>query len=96
MDLRSPSSVLGGWLYQLDTIAVSVIYAQSGKFEHRLDVWHPHSRTSRKRFQVADFMYGKRDKAELSDDPVVQAAPAMPNRPVSKERARSALSSGSP
>lgn len=71
-----PGSVFGGWLYQLDTIAVSVIYAQSGKFEHRRDVWHPHSWTSCKRFQVADFMYGKCDKAELSDDPVAQAAPA--------------------
>ncbi len=68
-------SVLGGWLYQLDTIAVSVIYAQSGKFEHRRDVWHPHSPTGRKRFQVADFMYGKRDEAELADDPVAQAEP---------------------
>jgi hypothetical protein len=60
-------SVFGGWLYQLDTIAVSVIYAQAGKFEHRRDVWHPHSSTGRKRFQVADFMYGKRDPAETSD-----------------------------
>jgi hypothetical protein len=59
-----PGSVFGGWLYQLDTIAVSVIYAQAGRFEHRQDVWHPHSWTGRKRFQVADFMYGKRDKPE--------------------------------
>ncbi|WP_368507811.1 hypothetical protein [Bradyrhizobium lupini] len=67
-----PGSVFGGWLYQLDTIALSVIYARSGKFERRRDVWHPHPWTSRKRFQVAGFMYGKRDKAET----VVQAAPA--------------------
>lgn len=60
-------SVLGGWLYQLDTIAVSVIYAQAGRFEHRPDLWHPHSRTSRKRFLIADFMYGKRDEAELGE-----------------------------
>jgi hypothetical protein len=59
-------SVLGGWLYQLDTIAVSVIYAQAGRFEHRRDLWHPHSRTSRKHFQIADFMYAKRDEAELA------------------------------
>jgi hypothetical protein len=60
-------SILGGWLYQLDTIAVSVIYAQIGRFEHRRDLWHPHSRTSRKRFRIADFMYGKRDQSELAD-----------------------------
>jgi hypothetical protein len=60
-------SILGGWLYQLDTIAVSVIYAQTGRFEHRRDLWHPHSWTSRKRFQIADFMYGKRDQSELAD-----------------------------
>jgi hypothetical protein len=45
---------------------VSVIYAQAGRFEHRRDLWHPHSRTSRKRFQIADFMYSKRDAAELA------------------------------
>lgn len=73
-------SVLGGWLYQLDTIAVSVIYAQAGRFEHRRDLWHPHSGTSRKRLQIADFMYGKRDEAELAkarggqDRPVVEPA----------------------
>jgi hypothetical protein len=74
-------SVLGGWLYQLDTIAVSVIYAQSGRFEQRRDVWHPHSETSRKRFQIADFMYGRRDegeRAEASGSQVVEAPPAGP------------------
>jgi hypothetical protein len=73
-------SVLGGWLYQLDTIAVSVIYAQAGRFEHRRDLWHPHSWTSRKRFQIADFMYSKRDDAELAassgDRVVSESAPA--------------------
>lgn len=58
-------SVLAGWLYQLDTIAVSVIYAQAGRFEHRPDLWHPHSKSSAKRFQIADFMYGKRLASEL-------------------------------
>jgi hypothetical protein len=58
-------SILGGWLYQLDTIAVSVIYAQAERFEHRPDLWHPHFRTSRKQFVIADFQYGKRDEAEL-------------------------------
>lgn len=74
-------SVLGGWLYQLDTIAVSVIYAQAGRFEHRRDLWHPHSRTSRMRFQIADFMYGKRNKAELAVSSGDQAAPASGSRP---------------
>ncbi|MGY4177639.1 hypothetical protein ACVIHH_002930 [Bradyrhizobium sp. USDA 4518] len=69
-------SILGGWLYKLDPIAVSVIYAQKGRFEHRRDLWHPHSRTSRKRFQIADFMYGKRDQAELKASNVVGADPA--------------------
>lgn len=65
---------MGGWLYQLDVIAVSVIYAQAGRFEHRRDLWHPHSRTSRKRFQIADFMYGRRDARELADSPGDQVA----------------------
>lgn len=58
--------ILGAWLYELDTIAVSVLYIQAGKFEYRRDIWHPHSRTSSKRFQVADFMYSKRNEAELT------------------------------
>lgn len=58
-------SVLAGWLYQLDTIAVSVLYVQAGRFEHRRDVWHPHSRSSAKRFQIADFMYSKRREVEV-------------------------------
>jgi hypothetical protein len=53
-------AVFGGWLYQLDTIAVSVLYVQAGRFEERRDIWHPHSRTSAKRLLVADFMYRKR------------------------------------
>ncbi|MEY9607110.1 hypothetical protein ABIF74_011863 [Bradyrhizobium japonicum] len=59
-------SVLAGWLYELDTIAVSVLYVQAGKFEHRRDLWHPHSRTSSKRFQIADFRYSKRDKSDVA------------------------------
>jgi hypothetical protein len=58
-------SVLAAWLYELDTIAVSVLYVQAGRFEHRRDIWHPLSRTSSKRFQIADFMYSKRDDGEL-------------------------------
>jgi hypothetical protein len=52
-------------LYELDTIAVSVMYVQAGRLAHRRDLWNPHSRTSSKRFQIADFMYSKRDDAEL-------------------------------
>ena len=60
-------SVLGGWLYQLEPIAVSVLYVQAGKFEERQDLWHPHSRTSAKRFLVADFMYSKRALADVPE-----------------------------
>jgi hypothetical protein len=38
---------------------------EASRFEHRRDLGHPHSRTSSKRFQIADFMYSKRDDAEL-------------------------------
>jgi hypothetical protein len=65
----------------LDTIAVGVIYAQAGRFQHRRDLWHPHSWTSRKRFQIADFMYRKRDEAELAEASGAQVAPA-PAAPV--------------
>lgn len=70
------SEPFGGWLYQLNTIAVSVIYAQADRFEHRRELWHLHSWTSRKRFQIADFMYAKRAEAELvgsADAPIVTA-----------------------
>jgi len=49
------ASVLAGWLYELDSIAVSVLFAQARRWEHRADLWHPHSHTSSKRFQIADF-----------------------------------------
>jgi hypothetical protein len=61
-------SVLAAWLYELDAIAVSVVFAQAGRFEHRRDLWHPHSRTSSKRFQIADFMYSKRAAGESPSD----------------------------
>jgi hypothetical protein len=60
-------SVLAAWLYELDTIAMSVIYAQAGRFEQRRPVWHPRSRSNTKRFRIADFIYSKRDEAELAD-----------------------------
>jgi hypothetical protein len=63
-------SVLAGWLYELDSIAVSVLFAQAGRWEHRPDLWHPKSHTSSKRFQIADFMYARRAAAE-SDRPAV-------------------------
>jgi hypothetical protein len=47
-------SVLAAWLCELDTIAVSVMYVQTGRLQHRRDLWHPHSRTGSKRFQIAD------------------------------------------
>jgi hypothetical protein len=53
-------SVLAAWLYQLDTIAVSVQFVQAGRFEHRRDLWHPKSQTSSKRMLIADFMYARR------------------------------------
>jgi hypothetical protein len=56
----SGGAVLGGWLYQLYTIAVSVLYVQAGRFEERRDIWHSRSCTSAKRFSVADFMYRRR------------------------------------
>jgi hypothetical protein len=57
-------SVLAGWLYELDSIAVSVLFAQAGRWEHRPDLWHPQSHTSSKRLQIADFMYARRVAAE--------------------------------
>ena len=53
-------SVLAAWLYEIDTIAVSVLFVQAGRFEHRTDLWHPKSHTSSKHFQIADFMYLRR------------------------------------
>lgn len=60
------NSVLAAWLYELDTIAVSVIYAQAGRFEQRRPVWHPRSRSNTKRFRIADFMYSRRTEAGLA------------------------------
>jgi hypothetical protein len=65
-------SVLAGWLYELDTIAISVLFAQAERWEHRTDLWHPKSRTSSKRFQIADFMYARR--AARNGDPKEAAA----------------------
>jgi hypothetical protein len=50
-------SVLAGWLYEIGMIAVSVLFAEAGCWEHRRDLWHPKSHTSSKRVQIADFRY---------------------------------------
>jgi len=48
-------SVLAGWLYELDTIAVSVLFAQAGRWKHPSHAWHPHAGSIR----IADFQYKK-------------------------------------
>lgn len=48
--------MLASWLYELDSIAVSVIFAQAGHWQNRPDLWHPLSTLSSKRFLIADFM----------------------------------------
>ena len=53
-------SVLAAWLYELNSIAVSVLFVQADRFEHRTDLWNPKSRTSSKRLQISDFMYARR------------------------------------
>jgi hypothetical protein len=57
---QSNGGILAAWLYELKSIAVSVLFVQAGRFEHRTDLWHPQSKTSSKRFQIADFMYARR------------------------------------
>jgi hypothetical protein len=69
-------SVLAAWLYELDTIAVNVMFVQAGRFEYRRDLWHPHSRTSAKRLQIADFMYSKRAAADHKEPVAATDFPA--------------------
>src|SRR5262249_33616022 len=57
-------SVLAGWLYELDTIAVSVLFAQADRWEHCRDLWHPKSQTSSKHLLIADFMYSRRARKD--------------------------------
>jgi hypothetical protein len=66
-------SVFGGWLYELDTIAISVLYAQAGRWEHRADLWHPDSKTSAKRFLITDFMYSRLAAREAVQSKAKQA-----------------------
>jgi hypothetical protein len=56
-------AVIAGWLYELDNIAVSVQFAEGGKFDDPC-IWHP--RTGSNRFQIADFQYKKRVAEEES------------------------------
>lgn len=58
-----------GWLYQLDSIAVSVIFVQAGHWQRRTDLWHPFSPSSSRRFLIADFMYAGRATAENESGP---------------------------
>jgi hypothetical protein len=51
-------SVLAGWLYELDTIAVSVMFAQARRWAPSPDNWHPLGGS--KRFRFVDFQYRKR------------------------------------
>jgi hypothetical protein len=51
-------SVLAGWLYELDNIAVSIMFAEAGRWEPSPDTWHP--LTGSNRFRVVDFRYKKR------------------------------------
>jgi hypothetical protein len=55
-------SVLAGWLYELDSIAVSVQFAQAGRWQHPSHAWHP--LTGSNRFRIADFQYSKRAAKE--------------------------------
>jgi hypothetical protein len=51
-------SALAGWLYEIDTVAVSVMFAQAGRRSPTPDTWHPLSGSNR--FRIVDFQYRKR------------------------------------
>jgi hypothetical protein len=48
-------SILAGWLYELDSIAVSVLFAQAGRWTPATNLWHP--RTGSNRIKITDFRY---------------------------------------
>jgi hypothetical protein len=50
--------VLAGWLYKLEPIAVSVMFAQASRWDPVPDIWHPLAGSNR--LQIADFQYKKR------------------------------------
>jgi hypothetical protein len=58
-------SVLAGWLYELDTIAVSVLFAQAGRWEPVPGVWKPGGSN---RITIADFQYKKRMANDRSEE----------------------------
>jgi hypothetical protein len=64
-------SVLAGWLYQLDTIAVSVMFAQAGRWEPLPGVWQP---GGSKRITIADFQYKKRAASTKSEEALNEVA----------------------
>ncbi len=49
--------VLAAWLYQVNTIAVGVVFAPKHQWKSEGDHWHPHSGT--KRLTIADFSYSR-------------------------------------
>jgi hypothetical protein len=59
-------SVFAGWLYQIDAVAVNVLFLQSGCWESKPDRWHPLSPTSSKRFQIKDFV--KKFRAPIGEE----------------------------
>lgn len=65
-------SVLAGWLYELKTIAVSVMFAQAGRWDPSPNTWHPNSGS--KRFRIVDFQYKKR----AASDGAAKGAAAQP------------------
>jgi hypothetical protein len=66
-------SVLAGWLYELKTIAISVMFAQAGRWDLSPNTWHPLAGS--KGFRIVDFQYKKR--AATSGDPKEAAVPPM-------------------
>jgi hypothetical protein len=51
-------SIFAAWLYELDAIAVSVLFKQKGRWGPTPNEWHPVSASNR--FKIADFRYSKR------------------------------------
>lgn len=66
-------SVFAAWLYELDAIAVSVLFKQAGSWGPTPNEWHP--LTGSNRFGIADFQYRKR--AAMNGDPKEAAAKPM-------------------
>jgi hypothetical protein len=62
--ISEKGSVLGGWLYELKDIAVSVLFAQAGRFDPSPDTWQ----CGQKRFRIVDFQYKKRVANDVGED----------------------------